>query len=202
MATTVNQTLTGCPTDCDDVLPLYPAIPTSQDCPNYDQLRSQISRLYLLPNTMSGDIFASWGTTSAATPTYVSSSIDNTNALNAKAKELVGRGEIAVPEKTTLSYPLLKTRNLEKRYTLAFTHYQLDASTYDFLRQVQCGTLNFKFYYADLNGYVYGIADGLVPDLISVVFPKPNGNTDRNTAIIRLSWKATGDPQRRANPLA
>lgn len=201
MANNINQTLTGCPADCDDVL-LYPAIPASQDCPNYEQGRSQISRLYLLPNTMSGDIFASWGATSAATPSYVANSIDNSNALNAKAKELVGRGEISVPEKSTLEYPLLKTKAAEKRYTVVFTHYQLDAATYDFLRQVQCGNLNFKFYYADLAAYVYGIADGLVPDFISVVFPKGNANTDRNTAIIRLSWKATGDPQRRANPLA
>lgn len=201
MATAINETLTGCPADCDDVL-LYPAIPASQDCPNYEQLRSQISRLYLLPNTMSGDIFASWGSTSAATPTYVANSIDNTNALNAKAKELVGIGEIAVPDKSTLNYPLLKTRTTEKRYPLQFTVYQLDDSTYEFLRQVQCGNLNFKFYYADLNGYVYGIADGLVPDLIDVTFPKGNADTDRNTAVIKLFWKATGDPQRRANPLA
>lgn len=201
MATTINQTLTGCPADCDDVL-LFPAIPASQDCPNYPQGRSQIARLYLLPNTMSGDIFASWGTTSAATPTYVSNSIDNTNALNAKAKVLVGKGEIPVPEKSTLGYPLLKTRTIERRYPLAFTVYQLDDANYEFLRQIQCGNLNFKFYYGDLEGYVYGIADGLVPDFVNVVFPKGNGNEDRNTAIIRLSWKATGDPQRRANPLA
>lgn len=200
MASTINATLTGCPADCDDAL-LYPAIPASQDCPNYEQGRSQIARLYMLPNTMSGDIFASWGTTSAATPSYVAASIDNTNALNAKAKYLAGIGEIGVPEKSTLNYPLLKTRTNEKRYTLVFTHYQLDATTYEFLRQVQCGSLNFKFYYGDLAGYVYGIADGLVPDFISIRFPKGNGNTDRNTAVIALSWKADGDPQRRANPL-
>lgn len=201
MATAINETLTGCPADCDDVL-LYPAIPASQDCQNYEQGRSQISKLYLLPNTMSGDIFASWGSTSAATPSYVSNSIDNTNTANAKAKYLAGRGEIAVPEKSTLEYPLLKTRTVEKRYQLVFTHYQLDDDTYEFLRQVQCGSLNFKFYYGDLAGYVYGIADGLVPDFISIRFPKGNGNADRNTAVIALSWKATGDPQRRANPLA
>jgi len=201
MANNINQTLTGCPADCDDVL-LFPAIPASQDCPNYEQGRSQISKLYLLPNTMSGDIFASWGSTSAATPTAVSGAIDNTNALNAKAKYLAGRGEVSVPEKTTLEYPNLKTRLTDKRYTLTFTHYQLDAATYEFLRQVQCGNLNFKFYYGDLAGYVYGIADGLVPDFITITFPKGNTNTDRNTAVIRLSWKATGDPQRRANPLA
>ena len=201
MANTINATLTGCPADCDDEL-LYPAIPAAQDCPNYEQGRSQISRLYLLPNTMSGDIFASWGSTSAATPTYVSFSIDNGNALNAKAKLLVGRGEIGVPDKTLTEYPLLKTRQTDKRYTLLFTYYQLDDTSYEFLRQVQCGALNFKFYYADLAGYVYGIADGLVPDFISIRFPKGNGDTDKNTAVIALSWKATGDPQRRVNPLA
>lgn len=200
MANTINQTLTGCPADCDDVL-LFPAIPADLSCANYEQGRSQISWLYLLPNTMSGDIFASWGSSSAATPSYVSNSIDNTNALNAKAKSLGGRGEIAVPEKNIIEYPFLKTKPSDKRYTLLFTHYQLDDATYEFLRQVQCGALNFKFYYGDLAGYVYGIADGLVPDFVSVRFPKGNGNTDKNTAIIDLKWKATGDPQRRVNPL-
>lgn len=201
MAQTINSTLTGCPADCNDVL-LFPAIPANLSCPNYEQGRSQISWLYLLPNTMSGDIFATWGSTSAATPSYVAASIDNTNALNAKAKKLGGIGEVGVPEKTELNYPFLKTRRTDKRYTLNFTVYQLDDATYDFLRQVQCGSLNFKFYYADLAGYVYGIADGLVPDFITVRFPKGNGDEDRNTAVISLSWRATGDPQRRANPLA
>jgi len=196
----INATLTGCPADCDDQL-LYPAIAQDQSCTNYPQGRSQIGHLILRP-TGAPDPFTTWGSTSAATPTAVSGAIDNTNNLNAKAKYLAGRGEIAVPDKTTLEYPNLKSRLTDKRYTLVFTHYQLDAATYEYLRQVQCGNLNFKFYYGDLAGYVYGIADGLVPDFISVRFPKGNGDTDRNTAVISLSWKATGDPQRRANPLA
>lgn len=198
---TINQTLTGCPADCDDVL-LYPAIPAIQDCPDYPQGRAQICYLYLLPTTMGSDIFASWGTTSAATPTYVSSSIDNTVANNTKAKQLTGIGSLAVPEVTTEEYPLRKTRNTDKRFTLELAYYQLDATSYEFLRQVKCGQLNFTFYFGDLAGHVYGIAGGLVPDLVRVKFPKGNGNTDKNSAIIRISFKATGKPQRRANPLA
>jgi hypothetical protein len=197
----INQTLTGCPADCDDAL-LYPAIPAEQDCPNYPQGRSQISTLYMLPTAMGGDIFASWGSTSAATPSYVANSIDNTNNLNAKAKKLTVIGELPVPEVTVTEYPLRKTRQTDKRFTIQATYYQLDANSYEFLRQVKCGKLNFTFYYADLAGYVYGIAGGLVPTLVRVTFPKGNGNADKNTAIIRLSFRATGSPQRRANPLA
>jgi len=197
----INQTLLGCPADCDDAL-LYPAIPEEQDCPSYDQGRSQIAHLYMLPTTMGSDIFASWGTTSGATPTYVANSIANGNNLNAKAKKLTVIGELPVPEVTETAYPLRKTKTTDKRFNLQATYYQLDADSYEFLRQVKCGKLNFTFYYEDLAGYVYGIAGGLVPVLVNVVFPKGNGNTDKNTAIIRLSFRATGSPQRRASPLA
>ena len=203
MAQTINATLTGCPADCNDALN-YPALPAASalQCASYDQPRAQICWLYLLPNAMSGDIFSSWGSSSSATPVYVSSSIDNTQTNNSKAKKIGGIGEVPVPEKTVTLYPFGKSRTTDKRYTLNFTVYQLDDATYDFLRELQCGALNFKFYYADRAGFAYGISDGMVPDSISVRFPKGNGNTDKNTAVITVKWRATGDPQRRANPIA
>lgn len=196
----VNETLTGCPADCDDAL-LYPAIPAEQDCPNYPQGRSQIGHLIFRP-TGAPNPFTSWGANSSATPTATAAAIDNTNALNAKCKRIAVIGQLPVPEVTETPYPLRLTKVTDKRFTIEATHYQLDASTYEYLRQLKCGTVNFTVFYEDLAGYVYGIDGGLVPYLIRVVFPKGGGNEDKNIAIIRVSFRATGSPQRRANPLA
>lgn len=197
---TVNSTLTGCPADCDDAL-LYPAIPQDQSCTNYPQGRSQISHLVFRP-TGAPDPLTTWGSTSAATPTATANAIDNSNTLNTKCKRLAVIGGLPVPDVTVTQYPGRKEKDTDKRYTLEATYYQLDASSYEFLRQVKCGKINFTFYYEDLSDHIYGIAGGLVPYLVRVAFPKSNANDGKNIAIIRISFRATGSPQRRANPLA
>ena len=197
----VNQTLTGCPADCDDAL-LYPAIPADQDCTSYPQGYSQITHLILRP-TGAPDPLTSWGANSSATPTATAGAIDNSNALNAKSKRIAGIGSLPVPEVTTTLYPLRKEKDTDKQYTIEFTHYQLDDDTFEFLRQVKCGKINFTLYYeAALAGYIYGIAGGLVPYLVRIKFPKSNANDGKNIAIIRVSFRATGSPQRRADPFA
>jgi len=196
----INETLTGCPADCDDQL-LYPAIAQDQACTNYPQGRSQISHLVLRP-TGAPDPLTSWGSNSSATPTATANAIDNSNALNAKSKRLAVIGGLPVPEVTVTQYPLRQEKDTDKRYTLEATYYQLDDASFEFLRQVKCGKINFKFYYEDLAGYIYGISGGLTPLLVRVVFPKSNANDGKNIAIIRLTFRATGSPQRRANPLA
>jgi hypothetical protein len=196
----VNATLTGCPADCDDAL-LYPAIAADQYCTNYPQGRSQIGHIVMRP-TGAPDPLTSWGSNSSATPTATANAIDNSNALNTKSKRLAVIGGLPVPEVTVTQYPLRQEKDTDKRYTLEATYYQLDADSYEFLRQVKCGKINFTFYYEDLSDYIYGISGGLVPYLVKVVFPKSNANDGKNIAIIRISFRATGSPQRRANPLA
>lgn len=188
--------LTGCPADCDAANTL-PAIPASQDCAAYPQTLSQIGHLYIMP-TGATNPWTNWSTT----PTATANAIDNTEALNAKTKWLVGIGELPVPEKTVTEYPLLKSKTTDKLYTLTFRVLNLDAEQYEFLRQLQCGTLGFTFWYGDLGDWLYGLSGGIVPDMVNVRFPKGNGNTDKNVGIIILSWKADGDPERRVNPHA
>lgn len=193
----LNSILTGCPADCDEDN-LLPAIPESQDCTSYPQTLSQISDLYIMPNTSGVDVFTDWATT----PTATASAIDNTVTDNSKAKWLVGIGELPAPEKTTTEYPKLKRKNDERLYSISFRVLNLVDAQYDFLRQIQCGWTDFTFYYADLAGFAYGIAGGLVPEFVDVDFPKGGGNTDKNVGVITLQFRADGDPERRANPLA
>ena len=107
----INLTLTGCPEDCDDVL-LLSAIPASQDCTSYPQTLSQVGHLYIRP-TGATDPFTNFATT----PTVTSGGIDNTEALNAKSKWLVGIGDIAAAEKTITEYPLGKKKTTDRVYT-------------------------------------------------------------------------------------
>lgn len=193
----INNILTGCPADCDEDN-LLPAIPETQDCTSYAQTLSQISDLYIIPDTAGIDVFTNWATT----PTATVGAIDNTVTDNSKAKWLVGIGGLPAPEKTTTDYPKLKRKNDERLYTISFRILNLVDAQYDFLRQIQCGWTGFTFYYADLAGYAYGIAGGLVPEFVDVDFPKGEGNTDKNVAVITLQFRADGDPERRANPLA
>lgn len=195
----LNLTAITCPDDCTDVN-LLPAIVVEQDCTGYEQALSQVCDLYILPS-LTGDIFTDWnnvgGISNAAQDDGVG--IDNANTDNTKAKWLVGIGGVAEPTETITEYPKLQRKVTERLYTLTFRVLNLVQTQYDFLRQLQCGDTDFKFYYADLAGYVYGIEGGLAPLSVDVDFPHGGGNTDKNLADLIITWRATGDPDRNVN---
>lgn len=184
---------------CDEDT-LLPAISADQEGCETREL-SEVSDLYIIPEEAS-DITASWSTT----PTYVSGSIDNTETDNTKAKHLVGIGTVGEPTSTEVPFPKGVTKNVDGTYTLEFNFYNLAGGTqknqgYDLARKMQCGWLGFTFYYGDRADFIYGKAGGIVPSKVVVVFPKGSG-TAVNVAIIRISWKADVDPDRKINPIA
>lgn len=199
---TINS-FTTCPADCDDNN-LLPAIPAVQDCTSYEQVKSQVHTLYLRPSaggTYAADPFTNFATT----PTVTANAVDNTNADNTKSKFLVGEGGIAEPAETVLDYPMNKEKTEQLEYELVFNVKYLNDAQYAFLQQLQCGAVDIKFYYASGMGttqYVYGIQGGIVPKKVTVTFPKGGGKDDRDLAIIKIKWLATGDPDRRVNPYA
>jgi hypothetical protein len=203
MASPVINSFTTCPADCDDDN-LLPAIPAIQDCPSYAQDRSQVHTLYLMPQVAgvsSPDPFTNFATT----PTVTALALDNTGTTNVKAKFLVGEGGIAEPTETILEYPMLQEKVTERQYQLVFTVKNLVQAQYDFLLQMQCGNTDITFYYAsgmDANQWVYGKQGGIVPKKVTVSFPKGAGKDDRDSAIIKIDWWASGDPDRRINPYA
>lgn len=197
MAETFNQFF-ACP-GCDEDN-LLPAIPADQEGCESREL-SEVSDLYIIPEEAE-DITASWSTT----PTYVSGTIDNTETDNTKAKHLVGIGEVPEPTFTEATFPKGVTKDVDGTYTLNFTYYNLAGGTqknqgYDFVRKLQCGWTGFTFYYGDRSDFIYGKAGGIVPSKVKVVLPKGTG-ASLNNAIIRISWKADVDPDRKINPIA
>lgn len=192
-----NVSLITCPADCatDNV---WPAIPAEQDCPSYEQSLSQVSDLIIIP-TGAPDVFTDWAG-EIPTPTYVNDSIDNTLADNTAAHILTGIGGVAEPEELILDYPKLQQVVSERTYTLTHRIFNLSNAQYDHLQKLQCGALNFTFYYCDLGGFVYGVDGGLVPFSVDVDMPRGGGNDDRAFADIIITWKAAGDPDRGTTP--
>lgn len=200
---TVNS-FTTCPADCDDDN-LLPAIPAIQDCASYEQVRSQVHTLWIMPQvggTPSADPFTNFA---GATPTVTAGAVDNTNADNTKAKMIVGEGGVAAPTETVLEYPLLQDKVTDRIYTLDMNFKMLTQDMYAFYQQVQCGNVDLTFYYASGMGatqWAYGKQGGIEPSKVTVTFPKGAGRDDRDIVNIKIEWYATGDPDRRPNPYA
>lgn len=195
----LNLTAIACPDDCADVNTL-PAIAADQDCTGYTQTLSQVCDLYILPSA-TADLFDNWDAEPIVNTTPASGvGVDNTNTDNTKAKWLVGIGGVAEPEETIDEYPKLQRKVTERLYTLTFRVFNLVAAQYNFLRQLQCGDTSFTFYYGDLGGWIYGVEGGLSPTSVDVDFPHGGGNTDKNVAILTITFRANGDPDRFVNP--
>lgn len=183
----LNEFLSVCPADCDTALNL-PAIDVSQDCTKVTLTKSQVRNIVLLPSgatkAVDWTLVANWSTV-----------IDNTDTTGAKAKRLLGIGGIAAPEKTTVDMPNFKTKTTDRVYTLTFTVMNLSDAQYAFCRALQCGDTNQLLWYDDVD-YLYGGQDGIQIKSIDCDFPKPEGASEYNTAVITIVWEADGDPLR------
>lgn len=192
-----NISLITCPTDCatDNV---WPAIPVEQDCPSYEQTLAQVCDLIIVP-TIATDIWDDWSG-DYPTPAFVLGSIDNTVADNTKAHRMTGIGGVAEPESVVLQYPKLQERIDEETYTLTHRIMNMSNTQNDMLDKLECGALNFTFWYLDLGGYVYGYEGGIVPYSVTVQRPHGAGNDDRLFADIIITWKSTMEPDRGVIP--
>lgn len=185
------NTFLTCPADCDTALALG-ALPVNQDCTTYTQEYSQIRNLIIKPAAASSPL--SW--TGAPTVTAVAGEIDNSDSTGAKSKILIGEGEITAPEKIVDEYPNRKERVSFRTYTLTHTIKQLDDSTYEFLRQLQCGDTDFTFYYDTVGGRLFGGAGGITPKMIDVDFIYSGGREDKESAQIIVTFESDGEPDR------
>jgi len=191
------QSFYTCPTDCDTDLNL-PAIPAEQDCTSYDQLDSQICDLVIVPEGASNP----FDFTTPTDPTLVVDGIDNSVTDNSKAKQLVGEGGIAEPEVEEQEYPKNKDKVVKRIYTLEMTFKNMVQAQYEFFQALQCGWTGFTFYYGNLAGKLFGdVTDGITPKSVDCVMPLGAARGDKQLAIVRITWEASGDPDRFNSPL-
>jgi hypothetical protein len=193
----INEFLT-CPANCNDDLNLG-ALDVDQDCTNYDIYDSQICDVLIKPDSALVDPIT-WGTISPKTAEVDLAQIDNSSIDGTLSKLLSGIGGIAEPEEVVANYPKLKTKVTKYIYTMNFRILNLSEDQYDTLRQFQCGWTSFTFRYGSLGGFLYGGENGIVPKSARTIFPKGEGDTDKDECILRITWEANGDPDRNISP--
>lgn len=191
-----NNFLTGCPEDCETDF-LYPAFDETQDCTNYDIALSQISDILIQPDGAPIPLTA-W---TPGPPTLVTAAIDNTVADNTKCRHLVGIGGTGDPTEEVEQYPKGKTKVTKETSTFSFDVLNL-SNQYESLRQLGCGATNFRFWFADRGGFIYGGATGIKPQSIKVKSPSSAGQTDKKKVTIEITFEHRGLPERRVSPLA
>jgi hypothetical protein len=184
-----------CPDDCADVL-LLPAIAAAQDCGIAPKL-SQIVWLYLTPSGATVPFTHSGGTASA-----VSGAIDNTLGDNTKSLAIYGKGGIAEHEPITYEAPGGATLTVYRDYTMTFRVVPTEAALYTLLRYLQCGNVNYTFWYGNLADQLFGDTGGIKVKDINVQMPQGEGATDFQEAQIIITYRTSnGDPLRFTNPL-
>lgn len=191
------NTFLTCPADCDTALDLG-AIDVNQDCTAYQQKYSQVCDLIIQPDAANAPL--NWA--GAPTVAAVAGEVDNTNTDGTKSKWLVGEGGVAVPEKITDEYPKRKSKTSFRTYTLIFNVKNLSDEQYAFLQQIQCGNTDFKIWYANVGGHIYGGATGIDITYIDADLPLGEGRDDKEIGTITVQWDADGDPTRGNAPAA
>lgn len=177
----------SCP-NCDDDLNLGP-VEVVQDCTAYDQVFSQVCGVILLPN--SADLPADW-----TDPAEWALAIDNSITGTAKGRYLIGEGEIDEPDEDIDDYPYRQRRVSNRLYTVELTIKNLSLIQYDFLRQLQCGWVRFRFWIETVGGRLFGGETGIKPLLVGVSFIYSGGRDDREAAVLTLQYESDGDPPR------
>jgi hypothetical protein len=193
---TLNQYL-DCPDDCDTSV-LLPAISQEQDCTSYPQKDSQVCDLFITPDGAEEPF--DW--TVPLVPTVVTGAIDNTEALNAKTKRIVGTGGVDAPDEQVQAYPKQQEKVTKRTYTVVFNIHNVDLAHYNFGRALQCGDTGFTFWYANLAGNLYGGENGIRPKSVKAEMPLGAGAEDKEIITVTIVWEADGDPDRTPNPLA
>lgn len=189
----------SCPAACTDVT--LPALPEDPYCVQVPQL-SQIGGLVIVPCGVDDPFVDNAGTIELG-----DSAIDNTAADNSAPHLLIGKGGIEDHEALTYEAPLRRNVNWLRRYTMTFEVSVAQQEVYEYLQALQCGSINFRFFYIDMAGYLYGkvTADadgGIIPMMVNVQMPKGSGQDDLQVGTISVTWESsTGDPNRYASPI-
>lgn len=185
-----------CPA-CDESLALGAVEEYCAQAPKY----SQVSRIVITECT-APDPF----TNAAGVISIVADAIDNTAITGLKSKLLVVAGGVGEPEETIVDVELRNQIVSNRQYTLTAKLNITSQANYEFVRQLQCGGTNFRFWYEDLGGFLYGPVlpsgngGGIRPSSVRAAMPKGEGRDDVQEATITLIFDSLNDPNRYASP--
>lgn len=196
------------PADCTTAYNL-PALPADPNCILAPKL-SQVNYVFISPCS-AAEPFENDG--SDAITLVSPAEIDNANTDNTKSRQILGEGGIAEHEVVEVDGPNRTTLipNGGRGYELQHRIIISDQSVYDFLKALQAGWVDFRFWYQDLAGLLYGEVvtaavaatryGGIRPSYVNVQFPKGEGRDDRGYATLILRWNANAEPHRYTSPV-
>lgn len=161
-------------TACDPyTLPVFPAC---QVTTTYDQKRSQIGGLFVIPT--GADKPTDWGTADDWTDV-----IDNSVTDGTKGHYLVGRGSFLPLSAVEVNLAGGRVQKVSERlYRFAFTVVNLNDGHADFVRRIQNGQANFDFWLQTIDSRIIGGATGMRPFLVNADILFTEGKDDREAA--------------------
>ena len=174
--------------DCGSPLELG-AIDVDQDCTLYVQRYSQVCGVILLPDV--GSLPPDW--TDAASWATV---IDNGIASTTKGKYIIGEGNVPAPDEEELNYPKRMRRIQSRLYTVTLDIKNMSDAQYAFLRLIQSGYIDFRFWIETVGGRLLGGSTGIDPQLATVSFVYAGGKDDKEIASLVIEYQSDGDPLR------
>lgn len=189
-----------CPADCDTDF-VFPILPDDPDCQDYIK-ESQLTDLYISPGKLgaAGKLapVSAW-VDGVHTVTPEPTNIDNSDTTNVYVKHLVGIGGMPVPEKTIINLPKRRRKTLRKNWTVTYNFPNLDHTTREFLRSLECNPDNFTYWLVN-EAHIYGNATGIVPVFVDVDLPLDAADDAIEEGILTLEFEGRVHPERKENP--
>lgn len=158
-------------TVCDQYT--IPVFPTDQDCTAYDQKKSEVCGIIILPTGATPP--EDWTTVSGWAGV-----IDNEDTTNTSARYLVGKGSFVPNSRTEISLSggrLVESR--ERGYRLNFSVSNMDTGHQSFGRKLQGNQRNFAIWLQTTGDRLIGGARGLKPFYVNADFPFIQGERER-----------------------
>lgn len=166
----------------------------SQDC-NENINQSEVNSIILWHPTL--------GTAPSVWPPLAPSdfSIDNTDATDVSQKQIFGQGDMPLPEFQSVTTNNFNSVDIAGTFTLNFDIFDVGATSYDYLRKLQCATVKPLFIFSTVGGYLYGKDGGITPTQfrLSPVLERGEEAVEKWTCTI--TWKSRTAPDRVENPL-
>jgi hypothetical protein len=173
--------------DCDNVLN-FPVLPELGcfDAPTH----SEVGAIIFLPT----------GATAPADWTSVTdwkAVFNNVDTSNAAAKIFMGIGSIAEPETRQQRIAKGVEEIFLKRWTLEMLTNTMGNTIYAFVRFLQCHPMNYRFWFWDMGGFLYGGENGIKPWLTDANVSRQSGEQSLLSATAKITYQNCGcDPER------
>lgn len=127
--------------------------------------------------------------------------IDNTDITDVAQKQIFGQGDMPLPEFQSVVTNNFNSVDIAGTFTLNFDIFDVGATSYNYLRKLQCATVKPYFIFSTVGGYLYGKDGGIVPTQfrLSPVLERGEESVEKWTCTI--TWKSRTAPDRVENPL-